>query len=122
MRALILVISLIMLLTGALTVNYIYINDVSQRLLDAIDALPPPEDEDCTEALHALIDYWESHIDTVSLSVSYLISDRVSEQALTLSACAASGNRDGYFTALALLRDAVNDMRRLERFSIGNLF
>ena len=122
MKWLALAIALVLLLGTGVTANYIYINDVSEQLLSRIDALPPPDDATCNARVAELLDYWETHINTVSLSVSYLISDRVSEQALTLLASVSSGNRDGYFIALALLRDAVDDMRRLERFSIGNLF
>ena len=112
---------LIAMLIG-IAVNYIYINDVSDTLYERLDALPDVRDPSCTTAAEELCAYWESVVDTVNLSVGYTVVDRVSEQAVTLAACAACGDFYGFRTALALLRDAVGDMRRLERFSIGNLF
>ena len=104
------------------TVNYIYINEVSDTLCAKIEALPDISDPACTDAVAEIADYWERRVDYAGLSVSYVITDRVSEQAATLVACAECGDLYGFRTALALLRDAVGDLRRLESFSIGNIF
>ena len=121
MKSLILLLLLIACLLCGTVCNAIYINDVSDRLLLAIDNLPPPENGDCSKQIGELLVFWESKIGTVCLSVSYTIADRISEHAKVLFACAACGDRFGFYSALALLRDAVEDMRRLEQFSIGNL-
>ena len=116
---------ILLLLTACLlcgtACNAIYINDVSERLLFAIESLPSPESDDCASRINDLISFWESKIDTVCLSVSYTVADRISEHAAVLLACADCGDRFGFYSALELLRDAVGDMRRLEQFSIGNL-
>lgn len=112
------------LLLGVLlgvTVNYIYINEVSDTLSAKIEALPDVNDPACAEAAAEIADYWEQRVDYAGLSVSFVITDRVSEQAATLVACAECGDLYGFRTALALLRDAVGDLRRLETFSIGNI-
>lgn len=101
--------------------NYSYINNVANEMISMLDALPDAEDEASPTAAREIVDFWEARADYVALSVSYNVTDRVSEQAVTLAACAACGDRYGYRTALALLRDAVGDMRRLEQFSIENL-
>ena len=117
-------ISIILLIATLIGVgaNYFYINGVADELNARLDAIPAIGDPDCLDATQDLMDYWEAAIDTVNLSVGYTVVDRVSEQAVTLNACAACGDFYGFQTALALLRDAVGDMRRLERFSVGNLF
>ena len=102
-------------------VNFFYINGVADELYRRIDAIPAITDPNCINATQELTSYWETVIDAVNLSVGYTVVDRVSEQTVTLNACAACGDFYGFQTALALLRDAVGDMRRLERFSIGNL-
>ncbi len=112
---------LLLVMLGGIGYNYIYINRVADELNTKIDALPEIGAEDCPARAAEIVDYWEEHADTVGLSVGYTVVDRVSEQAATLSACAACKDLFGYQTALALLRDAVGDMRRLERFGIGNL-
>jgi len=122
MKGLLIVLIPLFLISGSITANYIYINEVSDQLLAEIDAIPTPDQPDCIARTAALVDAWEEEMNTVSLSVSYTITDRISEHAATLHACASCGDRYGFYTSLALLRDAVGDMRRLERFSIGNLF
>ena len=102
-------------------VNFFYINGVADELYRRIDAIPAITDLNCINATQELTSYWETVIDVVNLSVGYTVVDRVSEQAVTLNACAACNDFYGFQTALALLRDAVGDMRRLERFSVGNL-
>ena len=57
---------------------------------------------------------WEKEVGWVSLSVSFPVFDRVSEQVALLHAAAVCGDLYGYRAAIALLYDAVDDMRRLE--------
>ena len=101
--------------------NYIYINEVFSEMNAMLDRLPDVGNEDCSTAAAAICDYWESHVDTVGLSVGYTVVDRVSEQAATMLSCASCKDLYGFRTAVALLRDALGDMRRLEDFSVGNL-
>lgn len=103
------------------TVNYIYINEVCDTLIEQIDGMPDIKDDTCVEAAKQLGDYWNEQVDYAGLSASYVITDRISEQTETLIACAECGDLFGFRTALALLRDAVGDLRRLESFSIGNI-
>jgi len=122
MKSLIILLILTLLLILSTAGNYLYINEVSDRLLSKIEAIPPPNEEGCRLRIDELIDYWEGKLDTVCLSVSYSVADRISEHAAALSAYAFSGDRHGFYYALALLRDAVGDLRRLESLSIGSLF
>ena len=115
------IILLIAMLIGV-SINYVYINGVADELNARLDAIPAIGDPACLASAQTLQTYWEAETDKINLSVCYTIADRVSEQAATLVACAACKDFYGFQTALALLRDAVGDMRRLERFSVGNLF
>lgn len=108
-------------LLGSIAGNYIYINQVADRMNERLEKLPDLTNRGCVPAVKELLEYWEAHIDTVCLSVAFNTVDRVTEQATTLLVCAECDDLYGYRTALALLRDAVGDMRRLECFSIGNL-
>lgn len=122
MKAFWISIALLVLLVITIVCNFCFINRVATRLEQALDTMPDAGDPRCAEAARAFLSNWESAVDVVGLSVSYPTVDRVSEQAITLVACAECGDLYGFRTALALLRDAVGDMRRLEKFSIGNLF
>lgn len=103
------------------TVNYIYINEVCDTLIEQIETLPDVSDDDCLPSVKCIADYWNERVDYAGLSASYVITDRISEQTETLVACAECGDLFGFRTALALLRDAVGDLRRLEAFTIGNI-
>ena len=122
MKGLILVLILVCLLLCGTLGNYIYINEVSDTLLRKVEALAPPDDAACASQLRELIDYWKGEVDTVCLSVSYTVADRISEHAETLAASVACGDRFGFYHSLSLLRDAIEDLRRMERPSLGTLF
>ena len=112
---------LTVLMLSGIVWNAIYINNVADRMNEMLSALPDVGNDDCSGAAQEIADYWEKNSLYVGLSVSYTVADRVSEQAATLCACAECNDLFGYRTALALLRDAVGDMRRLEQFSLENL-
>lgn len=114
--------TLLLLVLGCVVVNYIYINEVCDTLIEQIESMPDVNDPACLESTKQLGDYWNERVDYAGLSASYVITDRISEQTETLIACAECGDLFGFRTALALLRDAVGDLRRLESFSIGNIF
>ena len=122
MKAIWLSVALLLLLIAGVTWNYIYINDVFASMNASLDALPDLSDAGCEDACEKLCEQWKKHTDRVGLSVCFGVLDRVSEQVELLSSCAACGDRYGFEAAQTLLRDALEDMRRLERFSIGNLF
>jgi hypothetical protein len=122
MRSLTILLILTALLLSATISNCIYINDISDRLLSKIEALPSPDaKEACKIKIDDLIRFWEQNFDTVCLSVSYTVADRISEQAQTLLSCARIGDLYGFYQSLTLLRDAVEDMRRMEDLSVVSL-
>ena len=121
MKGLCILLFLVALLIGATLGNCIYINEVSDRLLLQIDSIPHPSSEDCEAPIAALNEYWEERFSTVCLSVSYTVADRISEHARTLFSAARIGDLYGFYQSLTLLRDAVEDMRRMETLSVVSL-
>ena len=103
------------------TVFLSVILEVSDQLLLQIEALPHPADEACHARVSALIDFWEQQFAAVCLSVSYTVADRITEHAQTLSAALQIGDLYGFYESLALLRDAVEDLRRMENLSVVSL-
>ena len=121
MKAFIISILLALLLLGCITFNNIYINRLADRILEQLDALPTIDDNACIPQAQAILAEWDEQVECVRLSVGYPVVDRVSEQATTLLACAECGDLYGFQIALALLRDAIGDMRRLELLSVSNI-
>lgn len=121
MKVFVLALCLCILVAAGVTWNCIYINEVCDRLTDNLEALPSIEEETCAREVERFLDNWKGEITLFSLSVSYTLTDRVSEQAEVLLACAECGDVFGFQTSLTLLRDAIDDMRRFEQISIFNL-
>lgn len=121
MKSLFLSVSLFAVMLFGIVGNYFYINRVADHMNEQLDGLPDIENASCIDTASGICSYWEKQVDTVGLSVDYKTLDHVSEQCALLLSCASCKDVYGYQTAIALLRDAIEDMRRLERFSIGNL-
>lgn len=111
-------VALILLLSAlcGIVLNCIYINNVANKIENDLETLANnPIDENCIRQAKSILEYWKKNVEFVEVSVAYSIADRVSEQAVTLVACAEAGDLYGFRTAYVLLRDAIEDMRRLEK-------
>ena len=122
MRSLIATIVLFCMMILAATANFVYVNHVANKMTALADALPSVREPNCTEKTAELCKVWEKNAPIVGLTVGFLTVDKLSEYCETLHACAQVGDLYGYQTALTLLYDSIDDVRRLERFSVGNLF
>ena len=85
---------------------------------DALPAIPDAGTPGLLDGLEAQFNRYETGL---SLSVSFPILDRVREQIAAARAYAVSGSDTDYAAALAVLREALNDLDRLERFSVRNI-
>ena len=114
----------LLLLAGMLLgifANALYINNVANEMLSMLDSLPDVGSDLCAPEARKILDYWNQQSVFVDLSVSYLILDRITEQASLLVAAAECGDLYGFRASLALLRDAVGDMRRFDELSMGSI-
>ena len=117
MKGLVISIVRALLMLGTIVGNALYINKVETKMSRMLNELPEIDAEGCEEAVRELETYWSRNVRFVVLSVNFSTADRVSEEVATLAACARVGDFYGFHSALALLRDAVGDMIRMERFS-----
>lgn len=110
----------VMILTA--TANFIYINCLANAMTEIADTLPAIDEPMCAKKADELYQKWEKHAPIVGLTVGFLTVDKLSEYCQTLRSCAEVGDVYGYYSTLTLLKDSIDDMRRLESFSIENLF
>ena len=122
MRSLIATAILCCLMLLAATLNFVYVNRVADEMTALAASLPSPNDSTCVEKSAALCRKWEKNAPFVGLTVGFLTVDKLSEHCETLLSCAAVGDVYGYHAALSLLQDSIDDVRRLEKFEIENLF
>jgi hypothetical protein len=97
--------------------NALYINNVTNSLLGMLEELPSPQEEACLAAVLEVQKKWESHAGVIRLSAGYSAWDRVAEQLELTLTCLRGGDLFGYRSALALLRDALEDLRRHEKLT-----
>lgn len=114
MKVVILTLLLAALMLGAMVANGIYINNVTDSLLRMLEKLPPPEDRDSPMALRLVWEEWDMHATLIRLSAGYNNRDRIEEQIKLLISCQKHGDVFGYYNALTLLCDALEDLRRHE--------
>lgn len=122
MRSLIATIVLCCLMILAATFNFIYVNQLADEMTKMADELPEPNEPNCTTQTAALCKKWEKNAPIVGLTVGFSTVDKLSEHCQTLHSCAEVGDIYGYYSTLSLLKDSIDDVRRLEQFSVGNLF
>lgn len=106
---------LISLLVLGTAINFIYINNVGNTLTELTLSVTS------RESAAELRDYWESKTKIVSITVSNSAIERLTDAIDTLVCYAESGRDAELSRSTALVLNAIDGMRRLERFSISNI-
>lgn len=122
MKSLIATVILCCVMFLAATANFIYVNRLADAMEEIADAMPSIHEPMCVEKADELCQKWEKHAPIVGLSVGFMTVDKLSEHCQTLRTCAEVGDVYGYYSTLTLLQDSIDDVRRLEQFSVSNLF
>lgn len=112
---------LLCLLCVAVGVNAVFVRRSVAELTRLADALPPTPDGTVAGRLEKLARAFERRETALSVSVSFPLLDRVREQITTARAYAEADSAAEYTAAVALLREALQDMARLEHFSARNI-
>jgi len=104
-------------------VNALYVGRTVEELTSRLDALPKAPDGTATPLeIATLRELLESKEALLGLSVSYAVMDKVTEALRSLEAAAREGDVYQYGETLALLRDLIEDIGRLEKVEVRNLF
>ena len=120
MRALITVLIIFLALCLTMIFNYLYINSTSDELTKLAESLSL-DDSDCLEKINELEEKWEKSYLIFSLTVSFKDLDYLGETLLALKSSAESTNALEFVRYQVLFIDAIDGVRRLERFSIINI-
>lgn len=112
--------ALFAVLLGVVVLNFYHINHVADELNRKLDALPACEEAE--EALDEMYRYWEGHKKCASLSVSYEVLYKMEENMTDMRSAMAEEEASEFEKARALMRISIRQMRRLEKFSIENIF
>lgn len=121
MKSLIVTALLLLCVLTLAILNLFYVDDAITGMEERLEALPSIDAPECIAQAEELESYWAEKENILGISIAYPFIDRVCEQASLLVTCASVGDTYGYYSAKALLSDALEDLSRTERFSIANL-
>lgn len=120
MRAVIISIALLIVVVTGTLVNLVFVNsriDEMKCLAESICDDKKLRSENITE----LYELWERSYDLLSFSTSLREIDRATENLLTLQAACESDNEWAIKQSCVLFCNALDDIARYEKFSLGSI-
>ena len=121
MRALIIIIVVFSLLCAAVTLNFLFINKVSDELSSLAHSLDYSNVSECQRTLSEIDSLWKKSSDIFSLSVNFREIDYLGETLLSLSSALGDRDKRDFERYRLLLIDAIDGVRRLEEISLFNI-
>ena len=122
MRSFYIAIGVMVTIATDITLNYIYINGVSEKLSDITDEAINSDFENCEEMTKNIRQYWESKKNLVSLSVNFNEINEVDDCITMLVAACSEKNEYEYQKYLQMLAGTAPRIARLEAFTLSNIF
>ena len=122
MRSLIIIIVAFLATMCLMTLNYTHINKTAEKMTALTASLDIDDAEKCTATILAIEEIWQKNEAVFSLSVSFKETDHLGETILSLKSAFESQNLAEFHKQRALLKDAIDGVARLERFSVLNIF
>lgn len=101
--------------------NAVFVRRTVLSMRERVESLPAVPDAGVPGELDELSALFDRREIGLSLSVSFPILDRVREQIAAARAYAITGSEADYTAAIAVLKDVIRDLDRLERFSARNI-
>ncbi|MBR6708298.1 MAG: DUF4363 family protein, partial [Clostridia bacterium] len=98
-----------------------FVNQTVEELTEQLDLLPARPGPESTAALSTLSRRWEETKPIFSFSVSTIDINRVSAELTALISRSLAEDEKEYLYALAQLKLAIQNLGRLEQFSVLNL-
>ena len=120
MRTLITALAIFFALCVTMAANFRYINETADKLTELTEALSI-DDAECLEKIDEIEKLWEKSSDIFSLSVGFKEIDYLGETLLALKSTAENRSELEFERYRSLLIDAIDGVRRLEKFSVMNI-
>ena len=120
MRSLIITVILFFSICAIIIVNNLYIKNTAEYICECVS-----DDEfesDPEKAIKKLDEFWEKNHPIVGLSIGYKELDKMSDLIIDLKIYFELENAPETKRIRALIVEAANEISRLERFDLENLF
>lgn len=121
MKSFIATLIIFVLLLVIIVFNFFYINRVGDNMTEMVNALEFYDSTGCKAGLERLYGYWKDNEAKVSLSVSYIELNSVDDNMTKMISYFECDDRTEFECSRASLLNAIEEMRRLEAFSIKNI-
>ena len=122
MRSLIIIIVAFFATVCLMALNFTHINSVAEEMTSLVLSLDAAKPEECVAAIDEIESTWQENEAIFSLSVSFREIDHLGETILSLRSAFESRDLSEFEKQRALLKDAIDGVARLERFSVINIF
>ncbi len=116
MKSFVVTVILFCLLIGIIIFNSIYTRKIAEELEEKISALD--FDDDITDDIDSLQQYWENKEKFFGVSVGFREIDKTCELIIALKVYYQYQNREEFEKAKQLLIDVIDEITRLEKFSL----
>lgn len=106
---------------GISVINYIYVQNSADQIIQAIESLPS-DAENTSRAIRELQEIWETRRAFLDFTLSKPELDKISllfDEAVISLEC---NNQEEYEKAMARLKRAIADIKDLEKISVENIF
>lgn len=122
MRGSLIALVILVLIVGTVWGNAAYVCHATESLLAELDALPAvPNPGETPTAVAAVQENFERRSPLLGITVSHSVLDRVRESLVLLETQARTDAPADYASTLALLRELVREIARLEKLSATNI-
>ena len=119
MKSFVVSIMLFLTMTAAIMLNSIYINNVTNNLTRMTESLQ--NDDDCTEEVAKIAEYWSENIDIISISVNFHETEAVAEAILSMIAYADSPASPEFRYAKSRFLETLSEISLGEKITISNI-
>lgn len=122
MRSLIIIIVAFFATVCLMALNFNHVNAVAEEMTSLTESLDMSDTEQCSADIDEIERIWQKNEVIFSLSVSFRETDHLGETILALRSAFECRDLSEFEKQRALLKDAIDGVARLERFSVINIF
>ena len=117
MKSFIVSITILLCLIGLTVANSLYINNVTNSLLEMASGI-----EANTDSVASFSTFWEKHKPFIKISSSFEETNRIDEAIVILKEKAKNAGIYGFYEERGLLIEYITKIQKDERISLDNIF
>ncbi len=117
MRASIIAVAVLLLLSLIIICNGVYISFITNDLINEIKGLEPSDEK----ALNDAYEHWEKHHFYICLSSPHEKTDKIEESFIVLLEKAKTGENEGFYEYRAMLLNYIEEIYRIQAISLDSI-